>query len=160
MKKRTLATLLACLLLVVSLAACGDTEATTDSSTDEQTGDVSIPVKFGTVTSVGPLGDTAEIISLTVSDGVTQVDPERAVYVSAVDYIFTQASPDLTELSVFGFAENGDKIVSFTMPPELIASLRQIESEGSWGTEGFCAWFGINDDAYNVLVSGSKVTEE
>lgn len=37
MKKRTLAMLLACLLLAVSLTACGDTGTTTDTSTDEQT---------------------------------------------------------------------------------------------------------------------------
>lgn len=156
MKRKTLALLLG-LVMAFGLTACGGGDAA-DTST-EQDSEMSFPVKFGTVTDVAPLGENSEMVSITISDDATIPDKERAVYVAAVDYIFTLASDDLEELSVFGFDENGNKIIAFHMPYELIASLREVEANGSWGTEGFCAWFGLNADAYNLLVESSEILE-
>ena len=150
--------------LSVSLTACGGSLETSSAPVAEsetvETEQSSLPVKFGNVTSVGTLGANSEMIVLSMEEASSSEGSERDVYIAAVDYLFTYASEDITELAVFAYDQNGDSIITFTMPPELVASLRQIEAEGDWGTQGFAAFFYFNHDAYNVLVASTTVIEE
>ena len=134
------------LIMMLSFTACGsNTEATTEPQP--------LPVKFGSVTGVEATADKSEAIVLSMEESSSSKGAERDVYIAAVDYIFTHASKDLEELSVTAYAPNGDSIVSFTMPSYLITALREVEAQGSWGSAGFCAYFYMNHDAYDVLVA-------
>ena len=147
--KKMLALILA-LILVLSFAACGaDAESTNEATTEPQP----LPVKFGSVTGVETTADKTEAIVLSMEEPSSSKGAERDVYIAAVDYIFTHASKDLEELSVAAYAPNGDSIITFTMPSYLITSLREVESQGSWGTQGFAAFFYFNSEAYDVLVA-------
>lgn len=143
--KKMLALFMA-LLLVLSFTACGsNTEATTEPKP--------LPVKFGSVTGIETTADKTEAIVLSMEEPSSSKGAERDVYIAAVDYIFTHASKDLEELSVTANDPNGDIIISYTIPSDVITSLRKTEAEGSWGTEGFCAYFYFNHDAYDELVA-------
>lgn len=118
-----------------------------------------LPVQFGEITSVGPLGDNSEMIVMSLDEGISDENKERAVYVNAVDYLFTYASEDLAELSVFGFDAAGAEVLTVVFGSDLVTALRQIEADGDWGTEGIAAWFWFNADAYNILVESATVIE-
>lgn len=134
------------LIMMLSFTACGsNTQATTEPQP--------LPVKFGSVTGIETTADKSEAIVLSMEEPSSSKGAERDVYIAAVDYIFTHASKDLEELSVTAYAPNGDSIISFTMPSYLITALREVEAQGNWGTEGFCAYFYFNHDAYDVLVA-------
>lgn len=139
--KKMLALFLA-LLLVLSLVAC--------SSKPEE---INLPVKFGNVTSVEPTGYNAEAIVLSMEEPSSSSGAERDVYISAVDYVFTHAQKYLEELSVTAYAPDGSVIIAFTMPSYLITALREVEAQGSWGTQGFAAFFYFNSEAYDMLVT-------
>lgn len=140
------------LLLMVSFTACGsNSEATAEPQP--------LPVKFGSVTEIEATSEKTEAIVLTMEEPSSSKGAERDVYIAAVDYIFTHASKDLKELSVTAHAPNGDSIISFTMPSYLITSLREVEAQGNWGTEGFCAFFYFNHEAYDVLVASCIAAE-
>ena len=143
--KKMLALFLA-LLLVLSLVACGSSEPE----------EINLSVKFGTVTGVEPTGFNAYAIVLSMDEPSSNEGAERDVYISAVDYIFTHAPDYLEELSVNAYNQDGESIVSFTMPSYLITSLREVEAQGSWGTQGFAASFYFNHDAYDVLVASCE----
>lgn len=142
------------LIMVLSFTACGSnaevkTEATTEAATEPQ----SLPVKFGSVTDVETTADKAEAIVLSMEEPSSSQGAERDVYIAAVDYIFTHASKDLAELSVTAYAPNGDRIISFTITSDIVANMKEVESQGSWGTAGFCAYYYMNHDAYDELVA-------
>ena len=118
-----------------------------------------LPVKFGSVIGIETTGENTEAIVLSMEDPSSSKGAERDVYIASVDYIFTHASKDLAELSVTANNPDGDCIISFTMPSDLIKSLRKTEAEGSWGTEGFCAYFYFNSDAYDELVASCVYSE-
>jgi hypothetical protein len=147
--KKILALFLA-LIMTLSFTACGsNTEATTEATKEPQP----LPVKFGSVTGIEATADKAEAIVLSMEEPSSSKGAERDVYIAAVDYIFTHASKDLEELSVTAYAPNGDSIISFTMPSYLITAIREVEAQGSWGTQGFAAYFYFNHEAYDVLVA-------
>lgn len=150
--KKTIALLMA-LLLVVSFTACGSSKPATE--TDPKP----LPVKFGAVTDIEIVANNSEAIILSMEEPSSSKGAERDVYIAAVDYIFTHASQDLEELYVTAHAPNGDNIISFTMPSYLITALRDVEAQGDWGTEGFCAFFYFNYEAYDVLVASCIVAE-
>jgi hypothetical protein len=143
--KKILALFLA-LLLGLSLAACG-------SNTEAATEPKPLLVQFGSVTETETTVENIEAIVLSMEEPSSSKGAERDVYIAAVDYIFTHASNDLEELSVTAHAPNGDRIIAFTMPSYLIDALREVEAQGSWGTAGFCAYFYMNHEAYDVLVA-------
>lgn len=146
--RRTFALIIA-LLLALSFSACAGSEPET----------IKLPVKFGNVTGVEPIGDNSEAIILSMEEPSSSKGAERDVYISAVDYIFTHASKNLEELSVTAYDPNGNSIIAFTMPSYLITSLREVEAQGSWGTQGFAAFFYFNSDAYDVLVASCVVSD-
>lgn len=151
------------LLLVLSFTACGSKETvveeTTEVTIEATTEPQSLPVKFGSVTSVEATADKTEAIVLSMEEPSSSKGAERDVYIAAVDYIFTYASKDLEELAVVAHAPNGDRIISFTIPSVLMTALREAESKGSWGTQGFAAYFYFNSEAYDVLVTNCIVAD-
>lgn len=147
------------LVLALSFTACGSKEAAVEATTEVTTEPQSLPVKFGNVTEVETTADKTEAIVLSMEEPSSSKGAERDVYIAAVDYIFTHGSEDLEELSVTAYSPNGDRIISFTIPSVLMTALREAEVKGSWGTEGFAAYFYFNSEAYDVLVTNCIPTE-
>lgn len=136
-----------------------ESEDPAEPTAEDTTESLSLPVKFGTVTSIAPLGNNAEMIILSMEDPSSSDGAERDVYIAAVDYLFSYAAENLESLGVFAFDPSGNQIIAFTMPNDLISALRKTEEEGNWGTEGFAAFFYFNQDAYDVLVESCVITE-
>ena len=136
--------LIAAIILVTVLTACGNT--TYDYSKDP------LPVQFGNVVSVEYLDDGIQSVVLTMNEPMSPEDVEREVYVSVVDYLFEYA-PYLTELTATAYDQSESLIMSFTIPTEIISEMKEIEEQGNWGTEGFCGHYYFNHDAYNDLVA-------
>lgn len=139
--KKMLALILAT-LLVLSLASCGS----------EQKLQLPIELWWGNVTSIETIGENAEAIVLSMQEPPKPEDNERIVYISAVDYIFNHASKNLESVSVSAYDPSGNSIVSFTIPSDIIAGMREVESTGSWGEVGFFGYYWFNHDAYDELV--------
>lgn len=145
-------------ILVIAFGGGGESETAAETEAPEEK--ETLPVQFGEITSVGPLSSNAEMIVMSLAENVSDENKERAVYVNAVDYLFTYAPEDLAELSVFGFDAEGAEVLTVVFNADLVTALRQIEADGNWGTEGIAAWFWFNADAYNILVESATVIEE
>ena len=162
--KRILSVILVLFIIMIGIAALTSGESETSEPAAEtatpETESPGLPVQFGEITSVGPLGSNAEMIVMSLAENVSDENKERAVYVNAVDYLFTYAPDDLAELSVFGFDAEGAEVLTVVFTADLVTALRQIEADGDWGTEGIAAWFWFNADAYNILVESATVIEE
>lgn len=164
-KKKILYIFLAVIFVVfvVPFLVMGSGEKTNEPAEETATPETespALPVQFGEITSVGPLGENSEMIVMSLNESVSEENKVRAVYVNAVDYLFTYGSEDLAELSVFGFDAEGDEVITVVFTAELVAALRDIEKDGDWGTEGIAAWFWFNADAYNILVESATIIEE
>ena len=141
------------IVLFILCSSCSNVSEGTSSHNTQKP----LPVKFGSVTNVETIGEDAELIVLSMNEPSSSKGAERDVYISAVDYIFTHASRNLKSLYVDAYDQQGKGIISFTMPSYLITALRDSEAQGSWGTQGFAAFFYMNKDAYDVLVSSCIV---
>lgn len=160
--KRVLSVIVVLFIIMIGIAVLtsGEGETSEPVTTTEETATPALPVQFGEITSVGPLGENVEMIVMSLDESVSEENKIRAVYINAVDYLFTYGSEDLTELSVFGFDAEGNKVITVAFTADLVTALRGIEAEGNWGTEGVAAWFWFNEDAYNILVGSATVIEE
>ena len=140
--KKMLALILA-MLLVLSLVSCGS----------EPKLPLPIELNWGNVTSIETIGKNSEAIVLSMQEPPKPEDKERIVYISAVEYIFNHASKNLESISVSAYDPNGNSVISFTIPSDIIAHMREVEKTGTWGTVGFCGYYWFNHDAYDELVA-------
>ena len=137
------------LLLVLSFAACSNEKPQQP-----------IELWWGNVTDIEKIGDNSESIVLSMNEPPKPEDNERIVYISAVDYIFNHAPKDLELVSVSAFDPDGNSIISFTIPSDIIAQMRKTEATGSWGEVGFCGYYWFNHDAYDELVASISAANE
>lgn len=141
--KKMLALFLA-LLMILPFAGC---------SKEEPKLPLPVELRWGNVTSIETIGKNSEAIVLSMSKPPKPEDTERNVYISAVQYIFDYAPKKLESLSVSSFDQNGNSIISFTIPSDIMTHMREVESSGNWGTVGFAGYYYMNHDAYDDLVA-------
>ena len=84
-------------------------------------------------------------------------DLEKAIYVSAVEYIDKYLPEDQKQLSVIG--ERDDTTYTITFDENTVKSIRKISAEGDWGSEGVHAAFWLRDDLYEALKQDAPSTK-
>lgn len=140
-------------LLIVSLiaASCSDTDNNSTAEPAE-----GLALNFGEANLTGVTDDSYVVEIKITSDNVSEENLERAIYASAAEFIDTYTPEEIKTISVMGFDQNGELVMTFEMPEGLVTAIRDIAAEGDFGTEGIGAWFWFNDDALKVFEDGIK----
>lgn len=147
-------------------ASSGGDSGQEPNSTKEETPDVpkeneeenTIELKFGEIYDIQTNAAGGDSITLRItSDNVSDEDLEKAIYVSAVEYIDKYLPEDQKQLAVIG--ERDDTTYMITFDENTVKSIRKISAEGDWGSEGVHAAFWFRDDLYEALKQDAPSTK-